>query len=203
MKLFMPGEKKAALCHRDGKVMTTFVYRDVPFRDGHGLAQNVLVGACDICGDAILIPAQSTPAIAAARKKVEHSLEVNIPATFVDALDAAIVRVSEHPSPDFRKQLLVYYVNRYASGAESSLELKELISAHSDLFQVGSVPKRRLSMKFNDTIDSRIEKLREDTQLSKTDLVKSIVIKIFDDIVQPENPKHYKALSQIAEVLYA
>ncbi len=203
MKFFMPGDKKRALCHRDGRVTTTFVYRDVPFRDGNGMAHNVLVGACDVCGDAILIPAQSTPTIAAARKRVERSLEVNIPASFVDALDAAIVRVTESPSPDFRKQLLVYYVNRYASGEEDSRELKGLISSPSDLLKPVEMPKKRLSMKFNDVMDGRIEKVREDAQLSKTDLVKSIVIKIYSDIVMPEQPKHYKALSQIADIIYA
>jgi hypothetical protein len=45
--------------------------------------------------------------------------------------------------------------------------------------------------------------VREQAQLSKTDLVKSIVIKIHGDIVAPDLPKHHKALSQIAEILYA
>lgn len=77
MKLYIPGDQKRALCHRDSRVMTTFVHQDVLFRDGHGVARNVLVGACDVCGDAILIPAQSTQAIASAREQVEHSLGVN------------------------------------------------------------------------------------------------------------------------------
>lgn len=203
MKFFMPGEKKRALCHRDGRVTTTFVYMDVPFRDGHGVAHNVLVGACDVCGDAILIPAQSTPAIAAARRRVERSLEVNVPACFVDVLDAAIVRVSEYPSPDFRKQLLVYYVNRYDSGEEDAGELKELMSRPSELMAAPAMPKKRLSMKFSDSMDCRIERVRNVAQLSKTDLIKSLVIKIYVDVVTPEEPKHHKALSQIADILYA
>jgi len=47
------------------------MYKDLPFRDGRGGARHVLVGACDVCGDAIVIPAQSTPQIAAARRSVE------------------------------------------------------------------------------------------------------------------------------------
>lgn len=203
MKFFMPDDKKSAICHRDGRVTATFAYRDVPFRDGNGMVQNVLVGVCEKCGDAIVIPAQSTLTIADARKKVDHSLEVNISATFVDALDAAIVRVTAYPSPDFRKQLLVYYVNRYANGQEDMGELRRLINGNSDLLRVGIAPKKRLSMKFNGIIEGRIEKIREDTQLSKTDLIKSIAIKIYDDIVQPDQPKHHKALSEIAEVFYA
>lgn len=203
MKFFMPGDTISALCHRDGKVTATFAYRNVPFSDGNGMAHNILAGVCDTCGHAILFPAQSTPAISAARRRVEHSLEVNIPAPFVDALDAAIVRVATRPSPDFRKQLLVYYVNRYASGKEDPRELKRFINGDSVLLQVRVTPKKRLSMKVSDEVDSRIEKIRDATQLSKTDLIKSLTIKVYQDIVQPDQPKHHKALSEIAEVLYA
>lgn len=203
MKFFMPGDRKSALCHRDGRVTVTFVHQDVPFRDGNGVAHNVLVGACDVCGDAILIPAQSTPAIAAARKRVERSLEVNVPASFVDALDAAIVRVTEHPSPEFRKQLLVYYVNRYASGEDDARELVGLMRGPCDLLKPVAMPKKRLSMKLSDVTDSRFERVRDEAQLSKTDLVKALVLKIYGDIVQPDHPKHHKELSQIADVVFA
>jgi len=39
--------------------------------------------------------------------------------------------------------------------------------------------------------------------LSKTDLVKALVLKIYGDIVQPDHPKHQKELSQIADVVFA
>lgn len=66
MKTFSPGDTQPGLCHKDGRVTITFRHRDVPFRDGHGKVEGILVGVCDCCGDAVLIPAQSTPAIAAA-----------------------------------------------------------------------------------------------------------------------------------------
>ncbi|WP_367346705.1 hypothetical protein [Stenotrophomonas bentonitica] len=65
------GETRPALCHRDGRVTATFVYKDVPFRDGLGVVNDVLVGACDVCGDAIIIPAQSTPKVSEARRSVD------------------------------------------------------------------------------------------------------------------------------------
>lgn len=65
------GDQKSALCHRDGRVSVTFVLQDVPFRDGRGVVPQILVGACEVCGDAIVIPAQSSAAIAAARQAVE------------------------------------------------------------------------------------------------------------------------------------
>lgn len=203
MKFFKQGDRKSALCHRDGRVMTTFAYRNVPFRDGRGVAENVLVGTCDVCGDAVIIPPQSSPAIAASRSKLDRTLEVRIPATFVDALDAAIVRVAVHATPDFRKQLLVYYVNRYSSGEEKIGELAELTSRYVSFSPAGPVPSRRLSMKLNEATDVRIERVRAEANLSKTDLVKSIILKIFDDVVEPVHPKHQKELSQMADVLYA
>ncbi len=65
------GERVSALCHRDGRVTATFMYRDVPFRDGRGVVKDLLVGTCDVCGDAIVIPASSTPAVLQARRALE------------------------------------------------------------------------------------------------------------------------------------
>ena len=41
----------------------TFCVRDVPFSDGSGIVEQILVGVCDQCKRVIAIPAQSTPKI--------------------------------------------------------------------------------------------------------------------------------------------
>lgn len=70
MKLFLDGDCSKALCSHCAKVVkTVFVRRDVPFSDGEGMAKNILVGVCDVCNAVVSIPAQSTPAIAEARKR--------------------------------------------------------------------------------------------------------------------------------------
>ena len=71
MTHFKAGDKGQGLCHNDGRVSTTFEVRDVPFRDGSGVVPGILVASCDACREVIGIPAQATPAIAAARKKIE------------------------------------------------------------------------------------------------------------------------------------
>lgn len=75
MKLFNVGDRKSAICHRDGRVTVTFADRDLPFRDGAVVVSNVLVGVCEKCGDAILIPAQSTAVVADARRRCEQPEE--------------------------------------------------------------------------------------------------------------------------------
>src|SRR5882672_8646022 len=123
MKIFVENEKGRAVCHRDGVTTTTYLYRDVPFSDGSGVVKNILVGVCDKCADVIAVPPQSTPAIGATRSRVEHALEVNIPAPFIEILDAAGYRVDARVTPDFRKRLLMFYINRYARGVERPAEL--------------------------------------------------------------------------------
>lgn len=68
--LFQVGDKSNAICSRCGElVSTTFVLRDVPFSDGSGSAKGLLVAVCDVCGEVVATPAQSTPAIREARQE--------------------------------------------------------------------------------------------------------------------------------------
>jgi hypothetical protein len=204
MKVYKVNDTGEALCHRDGRVKTTFAYRDMPFRDGKGVVKDILVGVCDVCGDAVVIPAQSGPAVAATRERVENSFEVSLPAIYLELLDAAASRISGSVTSDFRKRLLIYYVNRYASGLERVGELRGLTNAAWNTFTRGQgMPNKRLSMKLNDIATARIAKIVDRTRLSKTELVKSIVAKIYADIVEPAKPKHLSELITIADVIYA
>lgn len=68
-RLFREGDKSTAVCAQCGKVVsTTFVRCDVPFSDGIGSAKDILVAVCDVCDAVVATPAQSTPAILAARR---------------------------------------------------------------------------------------------------------------------------------------
>jgi len=71
MKLLFEGDQGKALCeHCQQVVTTTYVRRDVPFSDGQGQAKEILVGVCDDCDTVVAIPAQSTPSIKEARKRL-------------------------------------------------------------------------------------------------------------------------------------
>ena len=205
MKVHEAGEKIRALCHNDGRVTAVFEYRDVPFRDKRGVAENLLVGVCGKCGEVILVPAQSTPAIAAARQRAERSLEVNLPSPFVEVLDAAAMRVCSLATTEFRKHLLMYYVNLYSTGREKPSELAKLANDATQLIvKVPDVPPKRLSMKVATFANDRIEALQAKAHLqTKTDLIKSLVVKIHQDIVVPDKPKHLVELAAMADVLYA
>lgn len=70
MAHYTRGDKSRAICEDCNRIVTTtFEIRDVPFFDGSGLAENVLVAVCDDCNSVVAIPAQSALEIRAAWDK--------------------------------------------------------------------------------------------------------------------------------------
>lgn len=65
---FHEGDRGKAICSSCEKLVgTTFVRRDVSFSDGGETAKNILVAICNLCGEVVAIPGESTVAIRAAR----------------------------------------------------------------------------------------------------------------------------------------
>jgi hypothetical protein len=202
MKLYYEGEKGRAICGRDGAQSITFIRRNVPFSDGDGVVNDILVGVCDRCGDVVAIPPQSTPAIKAAREKATASIEANLPAVYIDALDLACYRIDPQASQDFRKRLLMYYVVRMSEDKKRAKQVGSNLVKLADAFRAGeaSSARRRLSMKVTPSLSHRVEGLMEVTKLSRTDLFKSLVVQIEKDIVRPAKPADLSKLKTLAAI---
>ena len=64
------GDKSKAICEDCNRIVsTTFMVRDVPFFDGSGIVDDILVAVCDECNNVVAIPAQSVDAIRTAMHK--------------------------------------------------------------------------------------------------------------------------------------
>ena len=61
--MYKVGDKGKGICFQCGPTSTKFEIRNVPFSDGSGIAQDILVGVCDSCNQTIAIPAQSSESI--------------------------------------------------------------------------------------------------------------------------------------------
>lgn len=71
MKVFVEGSKGQAYCESCVRFTpTTLKYRDVPFDDGRGVAEQILVDVCDHCDEVLAVPPQSVPAIRAVRNSI-------------------------------------------------------------------------------------------------------------------------------------
>ena len=202
MKLFLEGDKSKAICERCAAVVhTTFMRRDVPFSDASGVAKNILVGVCDVCGDVVSIPAQSTPAIARARKEALDSLEASLPAVYVDVLDYAAHVIDRKASTDFRRVLLAYFVRKAASDKRAPARLKK---AHARAIvkypEPRGIARRRLSMKVPHRMTEELKKLEEQTELNTTELLKSMVYEIQDQVLEQPQASMLDELRTISAV---
>ncbi len=71
MAHYNTGDKSKAICEDCNRmVSTTFIVRDVPFFDGSGIVNDILVSVCDDCDNVVAIPAQSIDAVVAAWNKL-------------------------------------------------------------------------------------------------------------------------------------
>jgi len=212
MKLYQPGDTSKAICPHCGKlVSTTFAYRDVPFDDGNGVAKGILAAVCDECQAVISIPAQSTPALRRTREAADIPLEVSIPAPEVEIIDAAAYRVDPEATTRFRKSLFAFYLQRLRhneNGAEMLRREFETwnaakIEQRKRIGKAVSIPQRRLSFKISPKTDRDIRWLMEASGMNKTDMVRSLVMKIERDLLAPNSPDGLRHLRDIAAVVNA
>ncbi|VWX32811.1 MULTISPECIES: hypothetical protein [unclassified Limnobacter] len=203
MKLFIDGEKSRAICnHCKDIVSVTFVRRDVPFSDRKGAAQDILVGVCDVCDQVVSIPAQSTPAISESRKKALKSIEVRLPAIYLDVLDLAAFTLEPESTPEFRKDLVCYYIHDLAQDPN---RLERVFSAHklsvvNFSSKKSKIPSKRLSMKVSGKLKAELQRLEVETELSTTDLLKSVVCDIQREVLEKPKSSKIKTLQFLASV---
>lgn len=201
MKLLIDGDQGRAVCsHCKQMVSITFKRRDVPFSDKKGFAHDILVGVCNECDRVASIPAQSTPAISESRKKALRSIEVRLPAIYLDMLDLAAFTVERDSTPDFRKDLLCYYIHDLAQDPKG---VERLLSAHKlslVSYSIGTVkiPRKRLSMKVSEKLKVELQRLENESELNTTDLLKSVVFDIQREVLQKPKPGKIKALQFLA-----
>ncbi len=196
MNILKEGDKKKAACEHCGSFRNvTFKLRNVPFSDGSGIVKNVLVGVCDHCDSVAVIPHQSTPAIKKQLDVQRKSVEGRLPSHLIDILNLASDYLGA--SPDFSQSLVKYYIHALASKEISPVNLAKLLD--SDLAK-GKASKR-ISLKGRHVAEE-LEALRETTHIeTTTELLKSIVLKIHEDILVNKRPVRIKALETLVAAM--
>jgi ABC-type ATPase with predicted acetyltransferase domain len=117
----------------------------------------------------------------------------------LEALDLACYQIDLNATVEFRKRILLYYVHQFASG---KLNIERLSKAHEAMLK--SFPsnqnfiKKRLSMKVSKMMVDEFNKIVDQTSLSKTVLLKSLVAEIKSDILDKGTPKRIAELKTLS-----
>lgn len=209
MKFYQEGDKSRAVCSFcEGLVHTTFLRRDVPFDDGVGAASNVLVSVCDTCNHTVGVPAQSTPAIKAARESAVVSIETRLPASYLDRLDHAMNVITAAATTKHRKMFISLYIDYLARETRGGKDLvfgwckherphhmvfnpvqtkMACLFAQHHVLEVKHEQIKRLSLKLNAVIAEELETLQQQTQLNRTEFMKQMIRQMQEDVVnQPK-----------------
>jgi hypothetical protein len=189
VKILKEGDTKKVACNVCESFQdATFQLRDVPFSDGSGLVKNVLVGVCDACDSVAVVPHQSTPVIKKQLDKFRKSLEGRVPSHLVDILNLASDQLGA--ATDFVPSLIKYYIHALSKNEISSSNLSSLLK--SELAQ--GMATKRISLKGRYIVEEA-ELVKASAHIgSTTELLKSVVLKINDDILVHKRPERIKAL---------
>lgn len=205
MRIWHAGDRSKALCEHCRKIVaTTFGYHDVPFESGRGVARQIMAASCDECGMVLAIPPQSTPTIRDARELATEPLEVVVAAPFLDALDLAAYRIDPSAGISLRKPLITYYVHKAIADEGLMDRLRQHAEKHRGTWKSWrGAPSRRLSMKLTRRMSDELATLVKKSALNKTTLIKSIVMDITSEIIEPEEPAMMPELRRMAAALAA
>jgi hypothetical protein len=192
MKIFKVGDSQKAICENCLLLENaTFKLRDVPFSDGSGVVKNVLVGVCDKCDQVSILPHQSTPVVKKQLEVQRKPVESRLPAHMVDILNLATLELGG--STDFVPHLVKYYIHTLATNEKSAKTIARYLK--SDLATGKS--EKRLSLKGRQ-IYSDIEMLKAISHINNTtDLIKSVILKINEDILVKKESKSTRQLKNI------
>lgn len=199
MRFVKEGEKSKAICDSCGLTEITYLLRNVDFNDKSGVVKDILVGVCGKCEEIISIPAQSTAQIKSEYNKIRKPVEVRVPAHYIDILNLACQKIDSNLDESFFKTLVVFYIHYLSKGKINSSDFQDLLN--SDIAKAKS--SKRLSFKITETTEKEFNSFFSISGLkSKSDIIKGIILKINEDIVQPKQPKYINKLKVLATAFY-
>jgi len=192
MKIYTEGEKSKGLCQACKKLVpTTFKVSSVPLSSGKGNVDNILVGKCDHCDHTVSIPQQSSPRIKEVLAK-KHSIEVRLPIHLLDILILACDQFHVGSPDQLKDSLVRHYIDLADSDKKISQNLKKFSESE---FARGS--SYRLSLKVNEVLYERFNHLMSHTKLTKTQLLKGLILQINEDILQKPTKKRIRSLEKV------
>lgn len=193
MKIYKVGEKSKGICEKCKEVVpTTFEVETVSLSNGKGQVDDILCAVCDHCGHVVSIPQQSAPRIKESLNEKKYSIEARLPRHLLDILLLAGDQFEIGNPEQLKDSLIRYYIGLAEYDKQIIRNIKKFSSSD---FAKGS--GFRLSLKVNESIFERFEKLRKLTSLNKTQLLKGLILQINEDVLQKPAKKRLNDLEKV------
>lgn len=197
MRILKQGDKGQALCPTcRRRQATTYEYRTVRLRETGVDVDDVLVGVCDVCGEIVSIPAQSTPRLKEARDAKLATVNARIPRHLDDALHMVVDRYGAS-TQTFASTLLRYYLNQVARSEPFARRVQRLAR---DKLAHGKADAR-VSLRLSEQLWAEAwREAREVGIQSQAELFKGVIIAALEDCLHDRAPARRRVLSGIAAV---
>ncbi len=197
MKIYREGEKSKAICSHCGKVETVFEKRDVPIQGSKIFAKKILAGVCTVCDEVVSIPQQSAIYVKESLQKEKKPLEFRIPKHLEDILANASLRLVGGYSPVLVNFLIRFYIHKSFGSQKERIKLQNIYKKTDLLANVAL--SSRLSIKIDSKLFEEFQKLKFETNFKNdSELIKAIMLKINNDIVQENDPEMVSELKDLA-----
>lgn len=179
MRIIKEGDAQIAICNHCGKITGHYVLRNLISSETEIVIKNILALVCDNCGATVATPAQSTPAIKYGLS-IKHSIEVRVPAHFIDILNLAVQKIDPNLNENFYKTIILYYINLFHSKKKNVYELKSLL----DLDIAKAKASKKLSLKINEKQNNVLQEvINQQSIFKQSELIKIIILAIYYDIL--------------------
>lgn len=194
MKILREGDTGMALAPGRGRVQVVYKYQDLVLDSGT-VVKDVLVGVDAETGEVLVVPAQSTPKIHAARRATkDETFSVRIPRELYDVLWLVSAKFDVDPSR-FTAPLILFYLNEALENASLARRLARL--SMEDL--ASKEHRSRLTVRSDATLVDRLKRIEEEHSASRSEFVRGALMAAKEDVLDGRAKRRTERLQAIAE----
>jgi len=195
-KFYCEGDASKGYCSRCKSVVrTTFKLTTLPLSSKRGSVDGVLAALCDICGEVVSIPQQSTPRIREILLDKKCSVEARIPRHLRDVLLSVCSEVaSDTKATEIEPFVIRYYI---AHIAHNKIKLDQLKKHLKSRLTEGKA-NDRISFRMSDQVFRKFEEKLKAFKMSKTEALKAIILQAKTDLIDKGAPRRLREISMSA-----
>lgn len=198
MRIIREGEREEGLCPVcEAWRPIRYEYRTVHLEESDLDVDDVLVGACEACGEIVSIPPQSTPRLREARRAKGHTVEARIP-RHLDDVVFVIAGQMGSAAAELRGAVLRYYLNEVRSDEGTARRVARL--AGSELAR--GPQEARVSLRVEEKLWREAwAAARQAGIRARADLIRGVLVAAKEDLVDGKASARRRDLERVAAAI--